>query len=149
MPESYNDNLHKEAIGRLYQYGRELRKELTEAEKLLWAELRNRKLNGLKFRRQHPLDKFIVDFYCNEKKLVVELDGSVHDEKINKEYDEARTAMLAGLNIMVLRFTNDEVINNVKDVLDKINAALYRIAIVGDFSICLGQALKQLPLQLA
>ena len=121
MTESYNDNLHKEAIGKLYQYGRELRKESTEAEKLLWNELRNRKLNGLKFRRQHPLDKFIVDFYCNEKKLVVELDGGVHDEKINKEYDEARTAMLAGLNIIVLRFKNEDVINNMKNVLRKIN----------------------------
>ena len=120
MSDSYNDNLHKEAIGKLYQYGRELRKESTKAEKLLWAELRNRKLNGLKFRRQHPLDKFIVDFYCNEKKLVVELDGSVHEEKINKDYDEARTAMLAGLNVIVLRFQNEEVINNLKDVLNKI-----------------------------
>jgi len=123
MTESYNDNLHKEAIGKLYQYGRELRKESTEAEKLLWAELRNRKLNGLKFRRQHPLDKFIVDFYCNEKKLVVELDGDVHDQKVNNEYDEARTAMLAGLNIIVLRFKNEDVINNMKDVLKKISGA--------------------------
>jgi len=123
MTESYNDNLHKEAIGKLYQYGRELRQESTEAEKLLWAGLRNRKLNGLKFRRQHPLDKFIVDFYCNEKKLVVELDGGVHDETINKEYDEARTAMLAGLNIIVLRFKNEEVTNNLKGVLRKISDA--------------------------
>ena len=121
MTESYNDNLHKEAIGKFYQYGRELRQELTEAEKLLWNELRNRKLNGLKFRRQHPLDKFIVDFYCNEKKLVIELDGGVHNEKINKEYDEARTAMLAGLNIIVMRFKNEEVINNMKEVLKKIS----------------------------
>jgi very-short-patch-repair endonuclease len=120
MPESYNDNLHKEAIGKLYQYGRELRQESTEAEKLLWEELRNRKLNGLKFRRQHPLDKFIVDFYCNEKKIVLELDGGVHNEKINKEYDEARTAMLAGLNIIVLRFKNEEVINDMQGVLKKI-----------------------------
>ena len=121
MSESYNDNLHKEAIGKLYQYGRELRQDSTEAEKLLWAVLRNGKLNGLKFRRQHPLDKFIVDFYCNEKKLVVELDGNVHDEKINKEYDEARTAMLTGLNVIVLRFKNEEVIANMKDVLKKIS----------------------------
>lgn len=120
MTESYNDNLHKEAIGKLYQFGKELRQESTGAEKLLWTELRNRKLKGLKFRRQHPLDKFIVDFYCNEKKLVVELDGNVHDEKINKEYDEARTAMLAGLNIIVLRFKNEEIINKIKDVLKKI-----------------------------
>lgn len=123
MTKSYNDNLHKEAIGKLYQYGRELRQELTEAEKLLWIELRSRKLNGLKFRRQHPLDKFITDFYCNEKKLVVELDGNVHDEKVNKEYDEARTAMLAELNIIVLRFKNEDVINNMKDVLKKISDA--------------------------
>ena len=123
MPESYNDNLHEGAIGKLYQYGRELRHESTEAEKLLWAELRNRKLNGLKFRRQHPLDKFIVDFYCNERKLVVELDGGVHDEKINKEYDEARTAMLAGLNIIVLRFKNEDVTNNLKEVIGKISDA--------------------------
>ena len=120
MPESYNDNLHKDAIGKLYQYGRELRQESTEAEKLLWAELRNKKLQGLKFRRQHPLDKFIVDFYCNEKKLVVELDGGVHDEKINIEYDEARTAMLAGLNVIVLRFKNEDVKNNLKGVLKTI-----------------------------
>jgi very-short-patch-repair endonuclease len=120
MPESYNDNLHKEAIGKLYQYGRELRQESTEAEKLLWEELRNRKFNGLKFRRQHPLDKFIVDFYCNEKKIVLELDGGVHNEKINKEYDEARTAMLAGLNIIVLRFKNEEVIIDMQGVLKKI-----------------------------
>ena len=120
MTESYNDNLHKAATGKLYQYGRELRQESTEAEKLLWAELRNRKLNGWKFRRQHPLDKFIVDFYCNEKKLVVELDGSVHSEKINKEYDEARTAMLSGLNVIVLRFKNEEVVNDIKDTLKKI-----------------------------
>ena len=78
-------------------------------------------MKGLKFRRQHPLDKFIVDFYCNEKKLVVELDGALHDEKINKDYDEARTALLAGLNVFVLRFRNEEVINNMKEVLKKIS----------------------------
>ena len=120
MTESYNDNLHKEAIGKLYQYARELRQEPTAAEKLLWAAIRNRKLNNLKFRRQHPLDKFIVDFYCNEKKLVVEVDGGVHDVKTNKEYDDARTAMLAGLNICVLRFRNEEIVNDIDVVLEKI-----------------------------
>ena len=123
MTESYNNNLHKEAIGKLYQYGRELRQESTEAEKLLWAELRNKKLNGLKFRRQHPIDKFVADFYCHEKKIVIELDGSIHDEKINKEYDEARTAMLAGLNVIVLRFKNEDVTSNLKGVLRKISDA--------------------------
>jgi very-short-patch-repair endonuclease len=62
-----------------------------------------------------------VDFYCHEKKLAIELDGGVHDKKVNKEYDEARTAMLAGLNFIVLRFKNEDVINNMKDVLEKIS----------------------------
>jgi very-short-patch-repair endonuclease len=120
MTESYNDNLHKEAIGKLYEYARELRQEPTAAEKLLWTAIRNRKLNNLKFRRQHPLDKFVVDFYCNEKKLAIELDGGIHDVKRNKEYDDVRTAMLAGLNITVLRFKNEEVRDNIKDVLKRI-----------------------------
>ena len=71
MTESYNDNLHKAADGKLYEYARDLRKNETSAEDLLWRNLRNRKLNGFKFRRQHPLDKFIVDFYCHEKKLAI------------------------------------------------------------------------------
>ena len=123
MTESYNDNLHKGAIGKLYEYGRELRRASTEAEKLLWQELRNKKLGGLKFRRQHPLDKFIADFYCNEKKLVIELDGDVHDKKINKEYDEARTIMFSELGVTVLRFRNEEVINDIESVLKQISEA--------------------------
>ena len=121
MAESYNDNLHKGAIGKLYEYGRELRQSSTEAEKILWEELRNRKLNGLKFRRQHPLDKFIADFYCNEKKIVIELDGGVHDEKEVKEYDANRTYMLGELQITVMRFRNEEVLNDFKTVLKKIS----------------------------
>jgi very-short-patch-repair endonuclease len=121
MPESYNDNLHNGATGKLYQYGRELRQELTQAEKMLWAELRSRKLNGLKFRRQHPIDKFVLDFYCHERKLAIELDGSIHDVKVNKDYDEARTVMLEGLGIYTLRFRNDEIVNNMGSVLQKIN----------------------------
>ncbi|MEJ0106852.1 MAG: endonuclease domain-containing protein [Bacteroidota bacterium] len=101
MTGSYNDNLHKGAIGKLYEYSRELRQVSTEAEKLLWAELRNRKLNGLKFRRQHPIDKYIADFYCHEKKIVIEVDGVVHDKKENKEYDQARTIELDKLKINV------------------------------------------------
>ncbi|MBS1574553.1 MAG: endonuclease domain-containing protein [Bacteroidetes bacterium] len=120
MTDSYGDNLHKGAIGKLFEYSRELRQISTEAEKLLWSELRNRKLNGLKFRRQHPIDKYVADFYCHEKKLVIELDGVVHDKKENKEYDQARTIELAGLKINVLRFRNDEVENDIEKVLKKI-----------------------------
>src|SRR5881394_3542767 len=96
MTNSYNDNLHKRAIGRLYQFGRKLRQSSTKAEEILWQHLRNKKLDGLKFRRQHPLDNFIVDFYCHEKSLAVEVDGQIHDIKENAEYDKHRTYILGG-----------------------------------------------------
>lgn len=124
MKEEYNDNLHKGAIGKLYQYGRELRQSSTKAEKILWNYLRNRNLNGSKFRRQHPIDKFIADFYCHEKKLVIELDGAVHDEKVNADYDEARTYELKGSGVKVVRFRNSEVENNIAMVLKKITEAI-------------------------
>src|SRR5689334_15835600 len=103
MIEEYNDNLHKGAIGKLYQYGRELRKASTTAERILWEHLRNGKLAGLKFRRQHPLLKFIADFYCHEKKLVVELDGAVHNAKEIAAYDKYRTFELEGSGVRVIR----------------------------------------------
>jgi very-short-patch-repair endonuclease len=124
MAEDYNDNLHKGAIGKLYQYGRELRQSATKAEKILWEYLRNRNLNGLKFRRQHPIDKFIADFYCHEKELVIELDGAVHDDKMNAQYDEARTYELKGSGITVIRFKNSEVENNISFVLNEIRKTI-------------------------
>ena len=124
MSEEYNDNLHKGAIGKLYQYGRELRQSSTKAEKILWEYLRNRNLDGLKFRRQHPIDKFIADFYCHQKKLVVELDGAVHDDNMNAQYDEARTYELKGSGIKVIRFRNCEVENSISFVLNEIRKAL-------------------------
>jgi len=120
MTESHNDNLHKGAIGKLFEYGRDLRQTSTEAEQILWQHLRNRKLNGLKFRRQHPLDKFIADFYCHEKKLVIELDGSIHNEKEIKDYDAVRTYELKEWGINIIRFRNEEVQSNIKDVIEKI-----------------------------
>lgn len=123
MTEDYNDNLHQGAIGKLYQYGRELRQSSTKAEKILWEYLRNRKFDGLKFRRQHPIDKFIADFYCHEKKLIVELDGAFHDDKMNTYYDKARTYELAETGIKVIRFRNSEVENNISFVLTEIKKA--------------------------
>ncbi len=120
MAESYNDNLHKKASGKLYQYGRELRQSSTNTEKILWDCLRNRKFEGLKFRRQHPIDKYIVDFYCHERKLVIELDGSSHDDNATAQYDIARSHDLLGLDIRVIRFKNSEVENNIEFVLAEI-----------------------------
>ena len=86
--EKYNDNLHKNANPKLYEFGRTLRKEMTEAENKLWESIRSKKLNGIKFRRQHPLHNYIADFYCYEVKLVIEIDGAVHTTKDNENTTE-------------------------------------------------------------
>ena len=116
----YDDQLFKGAKAFTFENARHLRKELTDAEALLWQELRNRKLGGWKFRRQHPISHYVADFYCCEKRLIVEVDGSVHDEKEQKRYDEARTKDLKRMGIEVLRFTNSEVEKKMGDVLRRI-----------------------------
>ena len=105
---------------------RYLRKEETKAEKILWKELRDNKL-GIKWRRQHPIDMFILDFYAPKIKLAIELDGSIHNLKENKEYDQDRTDYLNLKYITVLRFWNSEVENNLTIVLDKIQKATKKI----------------------
>jgi very-short-patch-repair endonuclease len=98
----------------------ELRKNMTVAEKILWQKLRNRHINDLKFRRQHPVDIFILDFYCHEKKLAIEVDGGIHNREEQREWDENRTYELNEFGIQVLRFTNEEVINSVQEVVKSI-----------------------------
>ena len=127
MSDSYNDSLHSNATGKLYEYARGMRKEPTIAEKFLWKFLRNKKLDELKFRRQHPLDKFIADFYCHEKRLVVEVDGGVHNEKEAKESDAGRTYELKELGIIVIRFTNEEVQYKIDWVLQTISNVASKI----------------------
>lgn len=126
MPEDkdYRENLHSGAGKNIFQNARDLRRVETPAEKLLWQCLRNRQLKGRKFRRQHAFDKYVLDFYCHECRLVVELDGSIHDEIMNKQYDETRTAELKRSGIIVLRFRNEEVIKDIDEVLRKIEAYL-------------------------
>jgi very-short-patch-repair endonuclease len=101
---------------------RQLRQHLTPAEKMLWEALRKRQLNGLKFRCQHPVESFIVDFYCPQHRLVIELDGGVHDQQV--EYDADRTESLNHLGYRVMRFCNQEVISNLSQVLQQIAAAI-------------------------
>jgi very-short-patch-repair endonuclease len=126
MENSFNRNLHLNAAGKLFQYARDLRASQTSAEDILWQHLRGRRLDGLKFRRQHPLVEFVSDFYCHEKRLVIELDGSVHDNEINKDYDQARTNWLGELNIMVIRFRNYEIHHNLDFVLSEIRKCITR-----------------------
>jgi very-short-patch-repair endonuclease len=98
------------------------RQEPTAAEAALWSALRRQRLCGLPFRRQHPVDRFILDFYCPRKKLAVELDGASHDGR--EIMDHARTDALATLNIRVIRFRNEEVLNDLPSVLQRIKAAV-------------------------
>ncbi|QXP84660.1 DUF559 domain-containing protein [Methylococcus sp. Mc7] len=102
----------------LKQHARDLRKAATDAENLMWQLLRNRRLANAKFRRQHPIGKYIADFYCDEQGLVIELDGGQHAEQ--KTYDDQRTAFLQSQGLTVLRFWNNQVLNETEAVLQVI-----------------------------
>ncbi len=101
-------------------HAREMRKNPTDAEQLLWKELRGRKLDNLKFRRQQPMQGYILDFYCEVVRLGVEVDGEIHVKKEQLKYDQQRSEYLEEYGIKIIRFTNDQVINWMKDVLNTI-----------------------------
>ena len=101
---------------------RAMRRNFTDAELKLWKRLRNRQTDGEKFRRHQPIGKYIVDFVCQERKLVVEVDGGQHGERVF--YDNERTAWLESEGYRVLRFWNNEVLEDVEIVLDVIVRAL-------------------------
>ena len=103
------------------QRAKELRKAQTGAEQILWNNLRNRSLHGLKFRRQHPLGPYIVDFYCAQQRLIVELDGGIHMKQ--GEADKQRASQLVAHGYRVLRFNNQEVESELEAVLERIAAA--------------------------
>jgi very-short-patch-repair endonuclease len=95
---------------------------MTPAEKILWEHLRNRKFKGSKFRRQHPLSKFIADFFCAEHRLVIEVDGGYH--LYQKKQDIAKEEALRAMGIRVIRFTNEQVESNIFLVLEQIEQHL-------------------------
>ncbi len=100
----------------IIELSRELRKKSTKVEDILWEILRNRKFNNLKFRRQHPLWRYIADFYCKEINIVIELDWSIHDSEEQKEYDEIRTDIIEKYWVKVLRFKNEEVYSDLNKI---------------------------------
>jgi very-short-patch-repair endonuclease len=97
---------------------RELRRNTTKAEERLWRQLRSRNIEGLKFRRQHPVGSFIVDFYCPQSKLIIEVDGGSHADQ--QEYDQQRTEWLQARGYRVIRFTNDDVKEALDGVIERI-----------------------------
>lgn len=103
------------------QRSRELRREMTPAEKILWEELRANKL-GVHFRRQQVIQGFIVDFYCHQAALVIEVDGDIHD--LQKEEDAMREKALRGMGLKIVRFRNDEMIGKLPSAVEKIKAMI-------------------------
>ena len=103
----------------LLAHAREMRHPQTPAEASLWRALRNRK-TGFKFRRQHPIYRFIIDFSCAEAKLLIEIDGESHLKPNQAEYDKARTEYLEALGYLLIRFTNDDVRYNIHEVASQI-----------------------------
>ena len=109
---------HKPVSGEQTDRARELRHVATFPEKLLWSRLRDRRLSGLKFRRQFPIGSFVVDFYCDDARLAIELDGNSHADRA--DYDARRTEFLKSVGLRVIRVGNDDVLHNLEGVLTMI-----------------------------
>ena len=103
---------------------RRLRAEQTQAEAALWQLLRNRKLIGGKFRRQVPVGRYVADFYCHERKLIIELDGCVHSDPDQRIHDHNRDTFLRSLGLRILRISNEEALGDPQKVLDQIRKAM-------------------------
>jgi very-short-patch-repair endonuclease len=106
----------------LLEFARTLRQSETEAEKVLWQRINKKQLNGLRFRRQHPVLYFIADFFCPKAKLVIEVDGGIHLSKLQFAYDRNRDNELTSIGLKVLRFTNEQVLSDIESVLQEIIA---------------------------
>jgi very-short-patch-repair endonuclease len=124
----YNRNMFYGADSKTIRAAAMLRKNMTLAELILWKKLKDREVFHAKFRRQHPIDIFIVDFYCHECKLVIEVDGEIHYDKETIEYDLGRTAELNKHGLKVIRFTNEQVISNIDLVIIQIQSVLRVLA---------------------
>ncbi|PZX47654.1 endonuclease domain-containing protein [Algoriphagus chordae] len=109
--------MHHKASSEIFRRAKELRLRLTPAESVLWERIRANRLNNLHFRRQHPVYKYILDFYCHQYQFGIELDGEIHDQSDQKLRDLAREEDLRGLGIHILRFKNHFVMQETEEVL--------------------------------
>lgn len=116
--EELEKSMYYGANSMTFEKAKSLRQKMTLGEKLLWERLKGKKLFNLRFRRQHPINMYIVDFYCHAARLVIEIDGEIH--KFQKDYDEARTEDLINFGLMILRFKNYEVEHHLDSVIEKI-----------------------------
>ena len=119
MTKDTENTMFYGASPEIFEYAWRLRQKLTPSEAILWDVLKGKQL-GVKFRRQHPLNNYIADFYCHEKRLIIEIDGGYHLESEQKAKDEVRSQDIESFGIKVIRFTNDEVNKNITKVIEKI-----------------------------
>ena len=117
---NHDESMWKGAPATHFLLAKQLRERMTPAEILMWDQLKNKQFKGYKFRRQHPIHHFIVDFYCHELKLIIEIDGKYHDSEEQKNKDLNRTELLAFQGLREIRFTNEEIITNIISVLKKL-----------------------------
>lgn len=116
--------MHFNALSKNFGHAKDHRNKPTKAEETLWEELRNKKIDGFRFRFQHPLAYFIVDFYCHQAKLVIEVDGDYHFEEQQLNEDIRRTNVLLDLGCRELRFTNHQVMTDIAMVIETIRLSL-------------------------
>ena len=105
---------------KLKHRSRELRNNMTDAERKLWSKVRRKQIMGRQFYRQKPVGNYIVDFYCPSAKLIIEVDGGQHFQKEQQDYDRVRDEFLMGLGFKVLRFSNLDVLKNIEGVVEMI-----------------------------
>jgi very-short-patch-repair endonuclease len=117
-----SENMWKGASPKIFSNARKLRDNATEAEEKLWLAVKNNQIEGFKFRRQHPLSFYIADFYCHALKLVIEIDGGYHLTEEQQLLDEERTKNIEFQGLKVIRFTNEEVLAQLPNVIDTIKA---------------------------
>ncbi|HEX9826358.1 MAG TPA: endonuclease domain-containing protein [Flavobacteriaceae bacterium] len=115
--------MHDGAVPEIFRNAARLRENMTKPETLLWEYLKNKPL-GFKFRRQHPIGTYILDFYCHKKRISIEVDGSYHQRLEQKEKDKERTDYLQSIGIRELRFDNQEVLKHLQNVIQKIETEL-------------------------
>ncbi len=120
MTEELNKSMYYGAVPSTFGKATLLRIKMTPEEVILWERLKGKQICNTRFRRQHPINRFIVDFYCHAAKLVVELDGGIHLQQ--KEYDEERTQILNEFGIDVIRFLNSDILKNIDNVIVQIES---------------------------
>ncbi|MGE5420552.1 MAG: endonuclease domain-containing protein, partial [Chloroflexota bacterium] len=134
----FNMGLNKKVIERdmyfgakteMFELALRMRKNPTDAEQAMWKILRNYRHSGFLFRRQHPIEFYVADFYCHKLRLVIEVDGEIHEDEEIQIHDDGRTGEMERFGIKVIRFTNDQVLNDPKSISDQINSLIIKMVV--------------------